>query len=357
MNYSNCPMLCSLQLNGLVDAIRAMPWELGREFQIMTVSIDPDELPQRAALTKQKYLKLYGRPGAAAGWQFLTGGEKSIKALAEAVGFGYTYLAKQRQFAHPAVLILCTPDGRVWRYLGGVRYEPLTLRLALVETAEGKAGTAFDQVLLYCFHYDENVRPLWPGRLPLAANQRRTDRSRPRRRIGGVLAAGTAQEKAGPRRRRRHNVPARLVASRRRGVLAAAMPGGRILLAPAAGRLGAKFVDGLFFFLLSVSTFFFLLVVTLMGLFVVVYRRRPRTEPRKSPSHNTLLEILWTAIPSAIVAVVFYQGFTDYLELRTPPTGAKEVRVFAKKWSWLFQYPGGLQRSEPARARSTSRSC
>ena len=71
------------------------------------------------------------------------------------MGFGYTYLAKQRQFAHPAVLILCTPDGRVWRYLGGVRYEPLTLRLALAETAEGKAGTVFDQILLYCFHYDE----------------------------------------------------------------------------------------------------------------------------------------------------------------------------------------------------------
>ena len=79
LNYSNCPMLCSLQLNGLVDAIRAMPWELGREFQIVTVSIDPDELPQRAGQTKQKYLKLYGRPGVAAGWHFLTGSERASK--------------------------------------------------------------------------------------------------------------------------------------------------------------------------------------------------------------------------------------------------------------------------------------
>ena len=102
----------------------------------------------------------------------------------------------------------------------------------------------------------------------------------------------------------------------------------------------------MFFFLLSVSTFFFLLVVVLMGLFVVVYRRRPGDRPRQtSPSHNTLLEIVWTTIPTVIVAIIFYRGFTDYLELRTAPAGAKanEVRVIAKKWSWLFEYPGGLQ--------------
>ena len=198
MNYSNCPMLCSLQLNGMVDAIRAMPWELGREFQIVTVSIDPDELPQRAALTKQKYLKLYARPGAAAGWHFLTGDEKSIKKLAETVGFGYVYLPKQRQFAHPAVLMLCTPDGRVWRYLGGVRYQPLTLRLALVETAEGKAGTAFDQVLLYCFHYDETSGRYGPAAFHLLQIAGALDGARPRRRADDCLAAGTPQEKTAP---------------------------------------------------------------------------------------------------------------------------------------------------------------
>ena len=163
MNYSNCPMLCSLQLNGLVDAMRTMPWELGKQYQIVTLSIDPAESPQRAALTKQKYLKLYGRPGVAAGWHFLTGREEDIKRLAEVVGFGYKWIPEQRQFAHPAVLILCTPDGRVARYLGGVRYEPLTLRLALAEVSEGKEGTAFDQVLLYCFHYDENAGRYGPA--------------------------------------------------------------------------------------------------------------------------------------------------------------------------------------------------
>lgn len=116
--------------------------------------------------------------------------------------------------------------------------------------------------------------------------------------------------------------------------------GGYFWLPPPASSV--KFVDSLFFLLLSVSTFFFLLVVVLMMLFVVIYRRRPRSQPQASPSHNTLLEILWTAIPAVIVAIVFYRGFTDYLELRTPPAGAKEVRVTAKKWSWLFEYPGGL---------------
>ena len=120
------------------------------------------------------------------------------------------------------------------------------------------------------------------------------------------------------------------------------MPGGRIFLAPAAGLLGREVRRPAVFLLLSVSTFFFLLVVVLMGLFVVVYRRRPRSEMQASPSHNALLEIIWTAIPAVIVAVIFYRGFTDYLELRTPPTGAREVRVTAKKWSWQFEYPSNM---------------
>ncbi len=173
-----------------------MPWELGREFQIVTVSIDPDELPQRAALTKQKYLKLYARPGAAAGWHFLTGGEKNIEAAGRAVGFGYTYLAKQRQFAHPAVLILCTPDGRVWRYLGGVQ-----LRAAHPAAGaggnrrEGKAGTVFDQVLLYCFHYDETSGRYGPAAFHLLQIAGGLTAIDPRRRVGGRLAAGSRATK------------------------------------------------------------------------------------------------------------------------------------------------------------------
>ena len=156
LNYSDCPMLCSLQLNGLVDAIKKMEWTAGQEYQIVTVSIDPTETPERARATKQKYLREYGRTGTASGWRFLTSRkEADIRRLADTVGFGYKYLPDTRQYAHAAVLIICTPDGRVSRYIGGVDYDPQTLRFALLEAAEGKVGSAWDRVLLFCFHYDE----------------------------------------------------------------------------------------------------------------------------------------------------------------------------------------------------------
>lgn len=174
MNYSDCPMLCSLQLNGLVDAMKAMPWNLGQQFSVITVSIDPLETSMRAALTKEKYLKIYNRPGSAAGWHFLTGSEENIRKLAATVGFRYKYIAASKQFAHAAALILCTPDGRVSRYLGGVLYNPQTLRLSLVETSEGKVGSPLDQFFLSCFHYDERAGSYGPFAFGLM-------------RIGGVL--------------------------------------------------------------------------------------------------------------------------------------------------------------------------
>jgi protein SCO1/2 len=155
MNYSDCPMLCSLQLNGLIDAIKPMTWKLGEDYQIITVSIDPLEPPERAQLTKQKYLEMYGRTGCAAGWRFLTTQKNErIKKLADCIGFGYKYLPDQRRYAHPALLTICTPDGRVSRYFSGIKYNPRDLRLALYEAGEGKVGSAVDQVLLICFHYD-----------------------------------------------------------------------------------------------------------------------------------------------------------------------------------------------------------
>jgi len=155
MNYSDCPMLCSLQLNGLLEAIRGVPWNLGDEYRVVTVGIDPLETPERAQLTKQKYLKLYGRAGSAAGWSFLTTrNEANIKQVADTVGFGYRYEPETKQYAHAAVLMICTPEGRVSKYLYGVNYDPQTLRFSLLEAGEGKIGTTVDQILLYCFHYD-----------------------------------------------------------------------------------------------------------------------------------------------------------------------------------------------------------
>ncbi len=154
LGYYRCPMLCTLVLNSLVDGLKDLAWTPGREFEIVTVSIDPLETPTLAKLKKENYLAEYGRAGAAAGWHFLTGREESIKRLADAVGFGYRYVKENGQFAHPTAIFVATPDGRVGRYLYGVLYQPQTLRLALLESGQGTIGTTSDRLLLYCFHYD-----------------------------------------------------------------------------------------------------------------------------------------------------------------------------------------------------------
>ncbi|MCC6124864.1 MAG: SCO family protein [Pirellulales bacterium] len=155
MNYSACPMLCSRQLNTMLDAIKKMPWSIGKEYQIVTVSIDPTETTDRAQQTKQKYLQDYGREGAGGGWHFLTSRkEQNIEKLAETVGFGYAYDPKTKQYAHPTPLIVCTPTGRVSRYLDMKQYDPQTIKFSLLEAGEGKVGTFADQFFLSCFHYD-----------------------------------------------------------------------------------------------------------------------------------------------------------------------------------------------------------
>jgi protein SCO1/2 len=154
LNYYACPMLCTLQLNGLIDGFREMKWTPGDEFEVVTVSIDPKETPNLARLKKQNYMKDYGRPGAAKGWHFLVGNQKNITALADTVGFQYRYDPDTKQYAHAAATMVCMPDGRLSRYLYGVVYDPQTLRLSMVEASEGKVGSTLDRVLLFCCQYD-----------------------------------------------------------------------------------------------------------------------------------------------------------------------------------------------------------
>lgn len=154
-NYYRCPMLCTLQLNGLIDALRRMEWQPGEQFEIVTISIDPRERKNLARIKKQNYMKDYGRPSAAGGWHFLISpDEEQVKAVAETVGFHYQYDEETDQYAHPACAVVCTPKGRISRYLNGVMFDPRTLRLALVEAGEGNIGSAWDQALLFCYQYD-----------------------------------------------------------------------------------------------------------------------------------------------------------------------------------------------------------
>ena len=152
--YYNCTMLCGEVLAGLTGAMKLVKFDVGNEFDVVTVSFNPQETPAIAAAKKQDYLKRYGRPGAASGWHFLTGPAESINALTKAVGFQYQYDPKINQYAHATAIMVLTPQGRISRYFYGVDFPPKDLRMGLVEASEGKIGNAVDQVLLYCYHYD-----------------------------------------------------------------------------------------------------------------------------------------------------------------------------------------------------------
>jgi protein SCO1/2 len=152
--YYNCPMLCGEALAGLSASMKMIKFDVGNEFDVVTVSFNPKETPQVAAQKKADYLKRYGRPNASAGWHFLTGPPESINALTKAVGFQYQYDATKDQYAHATAIMVLTPQGRISRYFYGVDFPPKDLRMGLVEASEGKIGNAVDQVLLYCYHYD-----------------------------------------------------------------------------------------------------------------------------------------------------------------------------------------------------------
>jgi protein SCO1 len=152
--YYNCPMLCTEVLNGMKGVFRHLPLAMGRDFEVVTVSIDPTEIPSLAAAKKAKYLEGYAHPEGAAGWHFLTGDEQQIRTLANVVGFRYVYDKDTKQYAHAAGIMVLTPGGRVARYLYGVDYLIKDMRLALVEASNNTIGTPIDQVLLLCYHYD-----------------------------------------------------------------------------------------------------------------------------------------------------------------------------------------------------------
>jgi protein SCO1/2 len=152
--YYECPMLCTLVLNGVVSALRALPFDIGREFRVVTVSFNPTETSELAAAKKENYLTQYRRPGADAGWHFLVGDETSIRPLLASIGFRYAWDEAAKQYAHASGVVVLTPAGRVSHYFYGVEFPPRDLRLAFVEASNERIGSVVDQLLLFCFHYD-----------------------------------------------------------------------------------------------------------------------------------------------------------------------------------------------------------
>jgi protein SCO1/2 len=176
--YYECPMLCTQVLNGLVSALDILPFDAGREYDVLAVSFNPREGPGLAMAKKESYVARYKRPGTEGGLHFLTGPEASIAQLARAVGFRYTWDPAIKQYAHAAGVVVLTPAGRVSRYFYGIEYSPRDLRLGLVEASERRIGSPVDQLLLYCYHYDPTTGKY--GMVAMTAV-----------RIGGALTIGS----------------------------------------------------------------------------------------------------------------------------------------------------------------------
>jgi protein SCO1 len=152
--YFNCPFMCTEVLNGELRALQGNSLKLGEDYVAVTVSFDPKDGPQEAALKNRIYTGMYARPAPPGSWHFLTGSQTSIQALTDAVGFGYAYDPPSGQFAHATAIMILTPEGRVSRYFYGVQYPSRDVRLGLVEASEGKIGSPTDAAFLFCYHYD-----------------------------------------------------------------------------------------------------------------------------------------------------------------------------------------------------------
>ena len=152
--YYECPMLCTQVLNGVVSALGVLKFDVGREYDVVAVSINPKETPGLAAQKKQAYVERYNRPGTAQGWHFLTGREENIRALADAVGFRYAFDEKIQQFAHGAVIEIVTPRGTISKYFYGIEFSPRDLRFGIIAASDERIGSVVDSALMLCYHYD-----------------------------------------------------------------------------------------------------------------------------------------------------------------------------------------------------------
>ncbi len=163
LNYSNCPMLCNVQLNQLAQSLEKGDLKIGKDFRCISISIDPTETNERLVETKAQYVEqLPSHPEAEAGWAFCRTSQKVIDQLATEVGFSYNYNEATKEYAHPAFLAFLTPDGVITRYSLGVAFPPDQMELALVESGQGKIGSFIDNFVLLCYSYDPDANSYVP---------------------------------------------------------------------------------------------------------------------------------------------------------------------------------------------------
>ena len=152
--YHSCPMLCSMVLNATTEGLRGVNWTVGREFDVVTISIDPNESQEKTNAKRTSILAQYGRAEAATGWHFLSGTEKEIARVAAAAGFEYQYDPEQKQWGHSSVVMLVKPNGQMARYLYGLEFDAKDIRLGLLEASAGRSISTIEKLILYCYHYD-----------------------------------------------------------------------------------------------------------------------------------------------------------------------------------------------------------
>ncbi|APR99445.1 SCO family protein [Pajaroellobacter abortibovis] len=152
--YHTCPMLCTFVLDAVNKGLRGIPWSVGEQFDVIVISIDPQDTPALASQKREQVLFSYGSRGKQEGWHFLVGDETNIHRVSDAAGFYFRYDSEQKQYAHPAAAFLLTPEGKIARYLYGIEYKPTDLRIGLLEASEGRSISTVEKLLLYCYHYD-----------------------------------------------------------------------------------------------------------------------------------------------------------------------------------------------------------
>src|SRR5690606_25129526 len=158
--YYGCPMLCGQILNGLTRSLQMLedvPMVAGKEFEVVTLSFDPEEKPELALEKKKSFVGELDQPGAEKHWHWLTGSEENIKKVTDAVGFRYAWDEKQQQYAHASAIFLLTPDGKVSRYFFGIEYSPKDMRMGLTQASGGKIGGPVEKIMLLCYHYDPTL--------------------------------------------------------------------------------------------------------------------------------------------------------------------------------------------------------
>lgn len=160
--YYDCPMLCTQILNGMTRALKILTFKPGQDFDVVAISFDARETPAQAKAKKVVYMRDYGHPDTAGAFHFLTGDLDSIKRVTDTVGFRYNWDPHTGQFAHASAIYVLTPDGRLSKYFYGVEYSPKDLRLGLIEASQNKIGTAVDQLLLFCYHFDPKAAKYTP---------------------------------------------------------------------------------------------------------------------------------------------------------------------------------------------------